>query len=152
MAMGVTAATPRIFDAFLSADRTKTLFHGHSFTANPLACSAGLASLDLLEDPDCLRRILLITERQRAFAERLREYKLVRDLRTLGTVLAFELNAGQDGYTNAIGATLTAKALQHGIYLRPLGNTVYIMPPYCITEAELKQVYDFLTGFIEKGA
>jgi adenosylmethionine-8-amino-7-oxononanoate aminotransferase len=70
----------------------------------------------------------------------------------LGTVLAFELNAGQDEYTNAIGITLTAESLKKGVYLRPLGNTVYIMPPYCITETELSQVYDFLIGFIKKGA
>jgi adenosylmethionine---8-amino-7-oxononanoate aminotransferase len=152
MALGVTAATPRIFDAFLSDDRSKTLFHGHSFTANPLACSAALASLDLLEEPDCLRRIHLITERHRAFAARSRELPRVRNLRTLGTVLAFELNAGQDEYTNAIGITLTAESLKKGVYLRPLGNTVYIMPPYCITETELSQVYDFLIGFIKKGA
>ncbi|MDP4151395.1 MAG: adenosylmethionine--8-amino-7-oxononanoate transaminase [Bacteroidota bacterium] len=152
MALGVTAASPGIFDAFLSDDRSKTLFHGHSFTANPLACAAALASLDLLEDPDCLRRIRLITERQVAFATRIREYPMVRNLRTLGTVLAFELNAGKDEYTNTVGIKLTAESLQKGVYLRPLGNTVYIMPPYCITEMELDQVYEFLIGFIAKGA
>jgi adenosylmethionine-8-amino-7-oxononanoate aminotransferase len=144
MALGVTAVTKRIFDAFLSDDKRKTLFHGHSFTANPLACTAALASMSLLLDPDCTRRIAGITRRHQVFRETLRSYPAVRNPRTLGTVLAFELEAGQDGYTNSIGAVITREALAAGIYLRPLGNTVYFMPPYCITEKEMDQVYDFL--------
>jgi adenosylmethionine-8-amino-7-oxononanoate aminotransferase len=144
MALGVTATTTPIFEAFLSDDKRKTLFHGHSFTANPLACSAALASLDLLLDEDCLRRIDHITRRQEAFLETLGSYPVVRNPRSLGTVVAFELNAGRDEYINAIGPKLTQEALDAGIYLRPLGNTVYFMPPYCITEKEMDQVYDFL--------
>lgn len=144
MALGATATTTPVFEAFLSDDKRKTLFHGHSFTANPLACSAALASLDLLLDEDCLRRIGHITRRQEAFLETLGSYPIVRNARSLGTVVAFELNAGRDEYINAIGPRLTAEALKAGIYLRPLGNTVYFMPPYCITEKEMDQVYDFL--------
>jgi adenosylmethionine-8-amino-7-oxononanoate aminotransferase len=144
MALGVTASTERIFDAFLSDDKRKTLFHGHSFTANPLACSAALASLDLFLDPDCLHRIANIAQRHTEFLETIRPYPIVREARSLGTVLAFELNTGQDGYTNTIGQQITAAALDAGIYLRPLGNTVYFMPPYCITQKEMDQVYEFL--------
>lgn len=144
MALGVTATTTPVFEAFLSDDKRKTLFHGHSFTANPLACSAALASLDLLLDEDCLRRIDRIARRQEAFLETLGSYPIVRNARALGTVVAFELNAGRDEYINAIGPRLTQEALAAGIYLRPLGNTVYFMPPYCITEKEMDQVYDFL--------
>src|SRR6185437_16844684 len=144
MALGVTATTTPIFEAFLSDDKRKTLFHGHSFTANPLACSAALASLDLLLDEDCLRRIDHIARRQEAFLETLGSYPIVRNPRALGTVVAFELNTGRDEYIHAIGPQLTQEALDAGIYLRPLGNTVYFMPPYCITEKEMDQVYDFL--------
>lgn len=144
MALGVTAATTPIFEAFLSDDKRKTLFHGHSFTANPLACAAALASLDLLLDEDCLRRIDHIARRQEAFLETLGSYPIVRNARSLGAVVAFELNTGRDEYINAIGPRLTREALDAGIYLRPLGNTVYFMPPYCITEKEMDQVYDFL--------
>ena len=144
MALGVTASTERVFDAFLSDDKRKTLFHGHSFTANPLACSAALASLDLLLQPDCQERIAHIARRHTDFLETIRPYPIVRDARALGTVLAFELNTGDDGYTNSIGQQITAAALGAGIYLRPLGNTVYFMPPYCITQKEMDQVYDFL--------
>ena len=148
MALGVTAATERIFEAFLSDDRHKTLFHGHSFTANPLACTVALASLDLLLKEECGQRIQRISTRHTAFLERIRPYPIVRNTRSLGTMLAFELNTGADGYINAVGPRLTQEALQAGIYLRPLGNTVYILPPYCITEKQMDQVYDFLVHFI----
>ncbi len=144
MALGVTATTTAVFEAFLSDDKRKTLFHGHSFTANPIACSAALASLDLLLDEDCLRRIQHIARRQEAFLETLGSYPVVRNARSLGTIVAFELNTGRDEYINAIGPELTREALNTGIYLRPLGNTVYFMPPYCITEKEMDQVYEFL--------
>ena len=144
MALGVTATTTAVFEAFLSDDKRQTLFHGHSFTANPIACSAALASLDLLLDEDCLRRIQHITRRQEAFLETLGSYPVVRNARSLGTIVAFELNTGRDEYINTIGPELTREALATGIYLRPLGNTVYFMPPYCITEKEMDQVYDFL--------
>jgi adenosylmethionine-8-amino-7-oxononanoate aminotransferase len=144
MALGVTATTTPVFEAFLSDDKRKTLFHGHSFTANPLACATALASLDLLLREDCLQRIARIGQRHQEFLETLRSYPIVRHARMLGTVLAFELNTGDDGYINAIGPRLTRESLDTGIYLRPLGNTVYFMPPYCITEKEMDQVYDFL--------
>jgi len=144
MALGVTAATERLFEAFLSDDRRKTLFHGHSFTANPIACAASLASLDLLLEEDNLQRIRHIGLRHEAFLEKLAAYPVVRNARSIGTILAFELSTGEDGYINAVGPAITKEALAQGIYLRPLGNTVYFMPPYCITEKEMDQVYDFL--------
>jgi len=148
MALGVTAATGRIFEAFLSDDKRKTLFHGHSFTANPLACAASLASLDLLLEPGCLEKIRAINEMHTKFAARIKSMEKVRNIRLLGTIIAFELNAGEDGYINTAAGDLTRAALAAGIYLRPLGNTVYIMPPYCITEEEMDQVYDFLVRWI----
>ena len=148
MALGVTAATEKIFRAFLSDDKRKTLFHGHSFTANPIACSASLASLDLLLDGDCLRRIGQLSRRHQVFLDTLRSFPIVKNARTLGTILAFEINTGRDEYINAIGPAITRAALEAGIYLRPLGNTVYVMPPYCMTEKEMDQVYDFLVHCI----
>ena len=149
MALGVTAATEKIFAAFLSDDRRRTFFHGHSFTANPLACAAALASLDLLEREDCLSRIQNISRRHIEFGERIQKLPVVKNLRSLGTVLAFEINTGRDEYINSIGTALTQEALQNGLYLRPLGNTVYLMPPYCITEKEMDQVYTFLVRYLE---
>lgn len=150
MALGVTAATERIFEAFLSDDRRQTLFHGHSFTANPLACTAALASLDLLAEPGCMTNIRRLAAAHAAFLNRIRPYPIVRNARSLGTVLAFELNIGRDEYVNNTGPAITREALSAGIYLRPLGNTIYLMPPYCITEKEMDQVYDFLVHCLIK--
>jgi adenosylmethionine-8-amino-7-oxononanoate aminotransferase len=150
MALGVTAATEKIFEAFLSDDRRRTLFHGHSFTANPIACSAALASLDLSLEESCRVNIRRLTEGHRQFLGTLGKFSNVRDPRSIGTVLAFEVNAGKDGYTNAIGPAITRAALEAGIYLRPLGNTVYLMPPYCMTEKEMDQVYDFLVHCLQQ--
>ena len=149
LALGVTAVTEPVFGAFLSDDRRRTFFHGHSFTANPLACAAALASLDLLEREDCLSRIQNISRRHIEFGERIQKLPVVKNLRSLGTVLAFEINTGRDEYINSIGTALTQEALQNGLYLRPLGNTVYLMPPYCITEKEMDQVYTFLVRYLE---
>jgi len=150
MALGVTAATEAIFQAFLSDDKRKTLFHGHSFTANPLACSAALASLDLLLHEDCMIRITDLTRSHIAFRKRLEKHPSVRNARSIGTVLAFELNTEKDGYINTVAADITREALDSGIYLRPLGNTVYFMPPYVITKKELDQVYDFLVQLVSR--
>jgi adenosylmethionine-8-amino-7-oxononanoate aminotransferase len=152
MALGVTAATEPLFEAFLSDDRRKTLFHGHSFTANPLACTAALASLDLLLEGECMNNIRRLTDSHTTFLRTLRSFPIVRNARSLGTVLAFELNAGKDEYMNAIGPAITRDALDAGIYLRPLGNTVYVMPPYCISEKEMDQVNDFLVHCVIKYA
>jgi adenosylmethionine---8-amino-7-oxononanoate aminotransferase len=147
MALGATACSRKIFDAFLSDDRSRTFFHGHSYTANPLACTAGLASLDLLEDQKCREQINAIQEQHEEFVKNnLQDEKqnLFRNVRIQGTILAFEINTGKDEYINQVGTTIMEKALSQGIYLRPLGNTVYVMPPYCITQEQLEKIYQFL--------
>jgi adenosylmethionine-8-amino-7-oxononanoate aminotransferase len=152
MALSVTAATQKIFNAFISDDKTKTFFHGHSFTANPIACAASLASLDLLETKECMNNIEKIVEAQKEFRTTLQTVihsVQIKNIRQLGTITAFEIDDGNDGYLNNISATITEQALQSGIYLRPLGNTVYIMPPYCITTEQLKMVHDFLLNLLK---
>jgi adenosylmethionine-8-amino-7-oxononanoate aminotransferase len=149
MAMGITAATQKIFEAFLSDDKQKTFFHGHSFTANPIACSAALASLGLLQKQECVDAIQRIEEKHRVFAARIKNYPVVKQVRNLGTVIAFGIHSGEDGYLNNIGPIITEQALKNGIYLRPLGNTIYLMPPYCITAAQLDKIYEFLVRLVE---
>lgn len=141
MALGATVCTQRIYDAFLSDDRAKTFFHGHSYTANPIACAAGNASLDLLLKPECLESIHRISKQHENFAQQLITRAGVKNVRQLGTILAFEIESDNDGYLNNIGSVIQKHALQNGVLLRPLGNTVYVMPPYCISEAELEKVY-----------
>ncbi|MBS1599572.1 MAG: adenosylmethionine--8-amino-7-oxononanoate transaminase [Bacteroidetes bacterium] len=148
LAMGITASSQKIFDAFLSDDKSKTFFHGHSYTANPIACAAALASLDLTEGEDCKNQIQDIIHHHKNFIDQFaRENKdniTFRNIRQLGTIIAFEIDKGDDSYLNNISAVITLQALRKGIYLRPLGNTVYLMPPYCINEEELEKVYVFL--------
>ncbi|HEX6427499.1 MAG TPA: adenosylmethionine--8-amino-7-oxononanoate transaminase [Niastella sp.] len=153
MALGVTACSAKIHSAFVDEDRRKTFFHGHSFTANPLACAAALASMDLLLQSGCQLRIEQIGKHHKQFIQQLsadaRFTAHVKNLRSIGTILAFEIESGQDGYLNTIGKDVTQKALEQGVYLRPLGNTVYIMPPYCITHEELEKVYEVIIHILE---
>jgi adenosylmethionine-8-amino-7-oxononanoate aminotransferase len=143
MALGVTACTHKVYEAYLQEDALKTFFHGHSFTANPLACTAANASLDLLLTDTCMDSIQRISGRIQAFAFMLQQESLpVKDIRTLGTILAFEIDHGKKEYLNQISTTITQKALTGGVYIRPLGNTVYLMPPYCISDEELDTVFN----------
>ena len=152
MALGVTGCSQSLFDAFLGSDLKRTFFHGHSFTANPLACTAALASLDLLEEESCLNQIKAIEEQHTQFInhELLSSgNRLFQDIRILGTILAFELNSGENNYMNEVGPRILQKSMLEGIYLRPLGNTVYVMPPYCIKTDQLRKIYDFILSIPE---
>jgi adenosylmethionine-8-amino-7-oxononanoate aminotransferase len=144
MALGVTACNNKIYEAYVNDDKYKTFFHGHSFTANPIACTAALASLDLIEKENCLEKIASITKSNQHFAEKLQGHPPIKDVRVLGTILAFEIMQGKDEYLNNISTTITKTAMDKGVYIRPLGNTVYIMPPYCITEEQLGKIYEVL--------
>lgn len=154
MALGVTACNKKIYNAYVSDDKLKTFFHGHSFTANPLACTAALASLDLLQKEETLHAIKRVVEANKKFAGMLEEKfcnnQLIKNIRCLGTILAFEVAQGKDEYLNNISAIITRKSLEKGVYLRPLGNTVYIMPPYCITENELMKAFDVIVTMLEE--
>jgi adenosylmethionine-8-amino-7-oxononanoate aminotransferase len=142
MALGVTACTSDIFDAFYSDDRKATLYHGHSFTANPLACAAALASLDLLLADDCKQQRQRIMQAHWQFAASLAGHSQITDIRLRGTILALELNVGPTGYNNNLRDYLYRFFLERGLLMRPLGNIIYILPPYCITEAELQTIYN----------
>lgn len=142
MPMGITTASNRIFEAFLSEDRYKTLFHGHSFTANPLACAAALASMELLLKKETLRAIDLIGTKHKSFSEELMQHPMVENVRQTGTILAWEIkNNTRTSYFNETGKAAYRKFLERGIILRPLGNVLYLVPPYCITSVELDVVY-----------
>jgi len=149
MALGATACTQKIYDAYLSDNPLHTFFHGHSFTANPIACSAALASMELLDSEASQQSIQTICNEVENFFHQLKTEqknysRAIKNVRHLGTILAFEIDEGETEYLNVLSKTITAKALEAGIYLRPLGNTLYIMPPYCITTNELQKVFDFI--------
>jgi adenosylmethionine-8-amino-7-oxononanoate aminotransferase len=149
--MSVTAATDAVYDAFWSDDRAKTFFHGHSYTANPLACAVALASLDLFRETDVLGRVAALEVQLRAGFEEFRSLPSVGDVRVIGGVAALELKdeemgggclANDSGYLANIGPKLAAAFLARGLLLRPLGNIVYFMPPYAIAEREAAWALD----------
>jgi len=144
--LAVTACTDDIFNAFLLDDLHKTFFHGHSYTANPLACAAALASLDLLEKEDCIKNIAAISRLHRQFISTVEKSSAFSNPRSCGTILAFELDSQEPDYLNKVKEETMKSGLEQGIFIRPLGNTVYIMPPYCIREEELEKLYDFLSS------
>jgi adenosylmethionine-8-amino-7-oxononanoate aminotransferase len=156
MALGVTACTAEIHEAYLTDDRSKTFFHGHSFTANPIACAASLASLDLLTGKNCQDQIQMINTKHLEFEKRIASAGLpaglVQNFRVLGTIAAFEIQSTEKNYLNQSAAGLTAAAMEQFIFIRPLGNTIYLMPPYCITSDELDRVYEVITRLLQKNA
>jgi adenosylmethionine---8-amino-7-oxononanoate aminotransferase len=149
MPLGATAVRPAIFDEFLRDDRRLTLFHGHSFTANPIACAAARASLALLDNHSADRRSA-IERAHRTGIARLASHPRVRDPRVLGTIGAINVDAGAGGYLNAIGPRLAAFALDNDVFLRPMGDVVYVLPPYCTTDEQLGRVYDVIAAFLEQ--
>lgn len=151
MPLGVTACKQFIYDAFLSDDKRKTFFHGHSFTANPLACTAANASLDLFKIENTFEKIKIISELNCSFAQNLSSHSKVKEVRVKGTILAVEINTGEKSdYLNEIKHFLFPYFLKNGIIVRPLGNIVYIVPPYCITENELKHIYNTIINCLEE--
>ena len=136
--MGVTLASERLYQGFVGPEPDRTFFHGHSFTANPLGCAAAVASLELLEREP--QRYLSIEARHRPHLERLAEHRLVTKPRLLGGIAAFEL-PGDSGYLQPIGLEVQRLALEQGLFIRPLGSVVYLMPPLGINDDELAQCY-----------
>jgi len=151
MALGLTTCTQQIYDAFLSDDRLKTLFHGHSFTANPVACAAALASLDLFLDASTAENIERIEKSHREFALKIKDHPKIKTTRQTGTILAMEWETGDNtSYFNSLRDKLYNYFLDAGIILRPLGNIIYILPPYCITTEELNYIYSKIEQALEE--
>jgi adenosylmethionine-8-amino-7-oxononanoate aminotransferase len=150
MALGVTTCTQAIYDAFLSDDRMKTLFHGHSFTANPLACSVALASMDLLLADKTQQAIQRISANHSRFAKTIAGHPRVSSVRQRGTLLAFDLNMGeQTSYFNHIRDHAYQFLLDRGVLMRPLGNVLYLMPPYCTTDEQLAHVHEQIIALLD---
>ena len=147
--MGVTSCSGKVAGAFDSSEMDRTFFHGHSYTANPLACAAANASFELLTHPSCQERINAIAEQHRLFATSLEGHARIHEVRTLGTILAIELKSMEhSAYENSLRKTIYPYFLERNILLRPLGNVLYVLPPYVITDGELAQVYEAIEGFL----
>jgi adenosylmethionine-8-amino-7-oxononanoate aminotransferase len=142
--LAATLCTGEIFDAHYSTDRSRTFFHSSSFTANPVACAAGCANLEIWKTEPVRERIAALGQLQEERLVRLHNDGRFENLRRLGTIAAMDLKVPDPGYLAGIGPELTAFFHARGVLLRPLGNTIYVMPPYCIAAAELDLVYDVI--------
>ncbi|HEY7449555.1 MAG TPA: adenosylmethionine--8-amino-7-oxononanoate transaminase [Vicinamibacterales bacterium] len=147
--LGATVCTDAIFDAFLG-DRRKTFFHGHSFTANPLACAVAVASLDLFRTEAVLERVTALEALFRTRLQPLRHLPGVADVRVIGGVgiLELDVSEGDPGYLANVGPALARQFLSRNLLLRPLGNVLYFMPPYVITDEEANWALDQISDVV----
>jgi adenosylmethionine-8-amino-7-oxononanoate aminotransferase len=147
--LGATICSEKIHKAFLTSDKTKTFFHGHSYTANPIACSAALASLDLFEQEKTLERIAEISAYMKNACDRFEKHSAVKTVRSFGTIFAIEIKTPEaTEYLNPLAEKVHSFFIERGIILRPLGNILYVLPPYCITKEELNKVTNAIEAFL----
>ncbi len=140
--LAVTLATEEVFAAHYSTDRANTFFHSSSFTANPIACAAGLANVQVWRDEPVAARVADLCAQQAARIARFADDPRFADARQCGTITALDLKVDGAGYLADVGPKMRAFFLERGLLVRPLGNVLYVLPPYCITAAELDRVYD----------
>ena len=146
--LGITSCSQKIYDAFLSNDKLKTFFHGHSYTGNPLACAAACASLELIHDAQLT--INNLVEWQSQYLSKLKSNTKIENIRQTGTIVAFDVKTdASSNYFNNIRDFLYDNFIKRGVLLRPLGNTVYVLPPYIITKEQLQKVYDVIDEVLE---
>ena len=148
--MGITTCSQKVVAAFETSDFYKTFFHGHSYTANPLACAAANASFKLLINSLCQENIKRITAKHGHFKNEIENHKKLKEVRQTGTILALELDQGETHYANDIRKKIYNYFLKQDILLRPLGNVIYILPPYIITNEELESVYNAIRKFLDE--
>ncbi|MGY4502224.1 adenosylmethionine-8-amino-7-oxononanoate aminotransferase [Bradyrhizobium sp. GM24.11] len=139
--LAVTLCRADIFEAHFSKDRTRMFFHSSSYTANPLACAAAKANLELWQDQDVHQRVAAVAMMQEQAIDSFRADSRFTNIRRIGTITAVDLKTSEEGYLAAVGPKLQTFFQRRKILLRPLGNTIYVMPPYCIGEADLDEIY-----------
>ena len=148
--MAVTLCTDAVYDAFYSDDVRHALYHGHSYTANPIACAAALASLDLLLTDECAQARAMIADAHRAFADEMTTHTKIENVRTCGTILAMTIRTSSGShYLSQERDRIYHYFLNRGVLLRPIGNVLYLIPPYCISAAQLQQIYAHIRDFLQ---
>jgi adenosylmethionine-8-amino-7-oxononanoate aminotransferase len=146
--LGLTVSTNEIYNAFLADETAKALLHGHSFTGNALACASSCASLDLLLSDDTLNSVQRITKSHQKFVVEHKNNSVFESMNSLGTILSVSLKTHEgNSYFQQIRDQAYQYFLSNGFLIRPLGNVVFVNPPYCITDAELKSVYQVILDF-----
>lgn len=149
MPLAVTMAREDIFMAHWSTDRARMFFHSSSYTANPVACAAAAANIGIWQEEPVCERIADLGLRQQALLDRLATLPGVAGVRRCGTIAAIDLEAGDSGYMSALAPRLLALFREANVLVRPLGNTIYVMPPYCIDDADLARIADAIEAAIK---
>jgi len=139
--LAVTLCRREIYQAHYATDRRRTFFHSSSFTANPIACAAALANLGIWETEPVRERIAALAVMQAKYLERFRNDARFEAVRQTGTITAMDLKTSDRGYLSQLGPKLQAHFRDAHVLLRPLGNTIYVLPPYCVTSEDLAMVY-----------
>jgi len=147
--MGATTCSQKIFDAFYDDEISKGLFHGHTYTANPLACAAALAGIELLTSAEIQANIQKINQLHLEFESKIKNHPSVENTRCLGTIFALDLKVEMSRYGN-LRDKIYQYFMDNGVYLRPLGKTIYIACPYVITEIQLKKIQNAIFDFLNK--
>ena len=142
--LAVTLCVPEIFEAHLSTDRSRTFYHSSSYTANPIACAAGLANLQIWRDEPVLQRVYDLQAMQSRELAHFKHDPRFENVRQCGTITALDVKTQYAGYLSDIALRLKAFFRAHDVLLRPLGNVLYLMPPYCVTEQELQRSYQLI--------
>lgn len=140
--LAATLATDAVFQAHFSTDRAKTFFHSSSYTANPIACAAALANVAIWCNEPVAERVAALSRMQAEKVARFNDDPRFANVRTTGTIAALDLRVGEAGYLAEVGPKLRAFFLECGLLVRPLGNVIYVLPPYCVTSAELDRLYE----------
>jgi adenosylmethionine---8-amino-7-oxononanoate aminotransferase len=150
--LAVTMCSRAIYRAHYSTDRSRTLFHSSSYTANPIACAAAVANLAVWREEPVAERVAALAARQSAALARFRDDRRFTSVRQTGTITAFDLVVQDAGYLAGIGPALLDFFRESGVLLRPLGNTIYVLPPYCSTQDDLDATYDAIAAAAERFA
>jgi adenosylmethionine-8-amino-7-oxononanoate aminotransferase len=148
--MAITTFTQEIFDGFYGDDTSKALFHGHTFTANPTGCAAALASISILQTEAIQNNIQEVNQSHLQFEQHIKKHPKVVATRVLGVILALEIKSDvKESYYGTMRNTLYNFFIENGVILRPVGNVVYILPPYVITKEQLEKVYQVIENALE---
>lgn len=147
--MAITTFTQELYDGFYDDDVNKALFHGHTFTANPTGCAAALASLDLLQQDSMQQNIARINTRHLAFKAMVENHQRVKTARVLGVIFALEIERENESYYGSFRNRLYDFFIANGVIMRPVGNIIYILPPYIITDEYLEKIYGIIEEALE---
>ncbi|MCF6347945.1 MAG: adenosylmethionine--8-amino-7-oxononanoate transaminase [Flavobacteriaceae bacterium] len=146
--MAITSCTQNVYDAFLSEDLVKGFFHGHTYSANPIACTAALAGIELLQSDEIKEKIKRLIASHQQFDKHIKEHPKVKETRQLGVIYALDINVNMERY-GSLRDKLFKFFMNKGVFLRPLGNTIYMLTPYIITDKQLEKVYNTIEEALE---